>query len=142
MNLMGALAGFMQGRGDKAKFEREQALNEPRMKLQDSLLKLQLQKEKTALKETEMKQQLMSVFLQNYQQGAQGQTTPSGPEGNDFNQAVQESSGEKQGVVDQMAGMDPMMMAVMKMVTGLDTLGAERLSEQQLNNQRLARQGD
>lgn len=138
--LISMLAGLMKGKSAKAQFERQQALEEPVNKMKQDLIRLQLQKEKTALEETKIKSNLMNVFLNRYTQ--QQATQPAAPADASFNGAVEDAKSGKKGVADKMVDMDPMFAAIMKSVSGIDFLGAGRLNAQLDSNDRLTRQGD
>uniref|UniRef100_A0A6M3L545 Uncharacterized protein n=1 Tax=viral metagenome TaxID=1070528 RepID=A0A6M3L545_9ZZZZ len=154
-DMLNILSGFMRGRSKR----RQEDLQLEQLKLQTqarrSTEKLALEREKRAMIKEQrdadaaaQKQKLLDMFLQRYQteQGTepgQSQTTPMGESVTDALSKV-ELSGGQQAPTGQspMSKMSPMDMAIMKMGTGIDTLGAGRLEEQQGANQRLGRQGD
>lgn len=169
--LLGILSGFMKGKANRARADRELEQLKEQTRAKVASERVALEKEKRALLQDQQKQKLMDMLLQNLQaaQGGQGETmpkeetTPMGasildelsrgqiknemPYGASFNIPSMPSMSARspQGAAAKpsggIAGMNPMMMALMKEATGIDLLGAAGLEQRQTTEQRQASQG-
>lgn len=171
-DLLNLMSGFMKGRSNRIKADRELEQLKEQTRAKVSAEKVALEKEKRALLQDQQKQKLMDMLLQNLQsaQGeaetpVQDQTTPMGSsfpkqEGPSLLDELSRGQVEQelpnlppmnqmvntpqapQAGASPIAGMDPMTMALMKEATGVDLIGAGGLAQRRQAEQRLASQGD
>ena len=149
-DVLNILAGFMKGKNKRRHedLQLQQLKEHTRAKLSSE--KIALEKEKRETLQFQQKQKLMDMFLQQYQaeQGpkpGETETTPMGSSITDALSAVDMPGGAPQPTRQEASPtgkMSPLTMALGKEVTGIDFLGAGRLTEQQGANERLGRQGD
>jgi hypothetical protein len=171
-DLLNLLSGFMKGRSNSIRADRELEQLKEQTRAKVSSEKVALEKEKRALLQDQQKQKLMDMLLQNIQatQGEHGQvpqdeTTPMGssfpkPEGPSLLDDLSRGQIEKelpslppmnqminnqqtaQPGAGPLSGMSPMTMALAQEATGIPFVSAGGLEQRQMAEKRLEAQGN